>query len=249
MNFETPTQFTHHTKKDLLAKQLIEMISTGLLQDNDTLPSERELSKIFGVSRETVRGALNTIAAYGLIQVSQGTKTKILYSKEKLANFLGAQMPLLDINTYNIDDVFVSRFAIETAAIKRSVHLINQAQIDQLYQIVDMQTTMYQDPVRFQLSDEHFHTLIAKICNNELLVRYTKELYHYGLIARRAVLSNTNQIKQSVVEHQAIVDSLQNRNEEQSVAALQQHLQSVYDTTKQFCSANPAYLTNVVQPT
>ena len=109
------------TKKDILAEKLIEMILTGLLRDGDVLPSERELAQLFGVSRETVRGALSRLTAHGLISVSHGSKTRIRASDEVLARFRSARSAETDgqVNRFDVDSVFESRIVVEAARRKK----------------------------------------------------------------------------------------------------------------------------------
>ena len=54
--------------KTILASQ----IDRGELQPHQKLPSERELCRTFGISRMTVRHALNTMAQGGLVYTQPG---------------------------------------------------------------------------------------------------------------------------------------------------------------------------------
>src|SRR5690348_485671 len=60
--------------KELIGDKLVSLIASGVLQVGDELPSEREFASIFSVSRETVRGAIQTLAAKGILQVSHGAR-------------------------------------------------------------------------------------------------------------------------------------------------------------------------------
>ena len=56
-----------------VADQLRDRILDGSLSTGDRLPTEVELSEIFGVSRSTVREALRLLASRGLIRTTRGT--------------------------------------------------------------------------------------------------------------------------------------------------------------------------------
>lgn len=99
--------------------------------------------------------------------------------------------------------------------------------------------TSNQDPVRFQLSDQYFHKRLAQACGNQLLLKYSTELYNYGLMTRREVMSVPDAIRRSVNEHKGIVTALSSGNPERTVRAMQMHLKSVYDTTKAMLSRKP----------
>ena len=58
-----------------LAKRLTEAIRNGRWSAGDALPSERQMCEILGVSRVTLRKALDTLAADGLVEARHGSGT------------------------------------------------------------------------------------------------------------------------------------------------------------------------------
>lgn len=222
------------TKKDILANKLIEMIQTGLLRDGDVLPSERELAQLFEVSRETVRGALSQITAYGLISVSHGSKTRIRASDDVLARFRASHPEGGggEVNRFDVDSVFESRIVVEAAIARRAAINIDAEGIDKLERLLEAQSKLFDSPVHFQLSDQNFHKLISEYANNEILLRYAEELYAYGLNIRRQVMIEAGAIERSYHEHQHIVEALKRGDPDASERAMLAHLDSVYRTTK-----------------
>jgi GntR family transcriptional regulator len=60
---------------------LLERIKTGLLKPNDRLPAEDELAASYGVSKATVRQALNELAVAGVLRREQGRGTFVAEPK------------------------------------------------------------------------------------------------------------------------------------------------------------------------
>jgi GntR family transcriptional regulator len=58
-----------------LAKRLAEAIRNGRWSPGDALPSERQMCEILSVSRVTLRKALDTLAADGLVEARHGSGT------------------------------------------------------------------------------------------------------------------------------------------------------------------------------
>ena len=56
---------------------LYEMIVNGQIQRGQKLPSQEELAKQFGVSRNTLREAMNKLYAMGLLSSRQGIGTVV----------------------------------------------------------------------------------------------------------------------------------------------------------------------------
>lgn len=224
---------TNKTKKDVLAEKVLEMIFTGLLRDGDVLPSERELGNMFGVSRETVRGALGIIAAYGLISVSHGAKTRVNRTDALLqrCSELLPELGSLVINNYDVDAVFDSRKVIEAAIARKAALIIDQKGLAALRKLLDQQKQLFQEPVHFQLSDKNFHKLISEYADNDILLKYTEDLYGYGLHFRRLVMQSQGAIERSYQEHEAIYRALEAGDPEAAEQAMLQHIDSVYCTT------------------
>ena len=57
--------------------QIITGVLSGEIAPGETLPSERRLAEVLGVSRPTIREALKRLAAAGLIEVRQGDATTV----------------------------------------------------------------------------------------------------------------------------------------------------------------------------
>lgn len=59
-------------------EQIVSGVLSGDLPAGDTLPSERDLARLLGVSRPAVREALRRVAAAGLVSIRQGQGTRVL---------------------------------------------------------------------------------------------------------------------------------------------------------------------------
>lgn len=64
----------HVRVSDEIVNQVKALISQGMLKPGDRLPPERELVNQFGVSRPSLREALNALGAMGFLEV-KGKRT------------------------------------------------------------------------------------------------------------------------------------------------------------------------------
>lgn len=62
---------------DEVADQLFEQIVSGQLEAGESLPSERRLAEVLGVSRPAVREGLKRLAGSGLVSIRQGDTTRV----------------------------------------------------------------------------------------------------------------------------------------------------------------------------
>ncbi len=58
-------------------EQILAEVLSGEMQPGESLPSERRLAEVLGVSRPAVREALKRVAAAGLVEVRQGDATTV----------------------------------------------------------------------------------------------------------------------------------------------------------------------------
>jgi len=58
-----------------VAREIQEMIQSGALKPGEKIPSQREFSQKFGVSRASLREALLTLETLGLIKTEAGRGT------------------------------------------------------------------------------------------------------------------------------------------------------------------------------
>jgi len=68
-----------------IAEQIRSSILAGEFSPGDKLPPERELAEMFGVSRPSVREAINMLAASGLVKAYQGGGTVVMSLVETVA--------------------------------------------------------------------------------------------------------------------------------------------------------------------
>lgn len=72
---------------------ILKKIQSGIWSPGEKIPSETELERIYGVSRVTVRGAIEMLAQEGLVEKNRGKKGTIVcrpkhtYDMEKLTSF------------------------------------------------------------------------------------------------------------------------------------------------------------------
>ena len=58
-------------------EQIVAEVLSGEMQPGESLPSERRLAEVLGVSRPAVREALKRLTAAGLVEVRQGDATTV----------------------------------------------------------------------------------------------------------------------------------------------------------------------------
>lgn len=207
-----------------VSERLGAMIRSGLLRPGDELPSERELAATLAVSRETVRGAIQALAAVGLLETSQGARTRVTAAT--------APQPPAPERLRELQAVHEARELVELPVLRLAAQRIGTADLDRLARLVEDQHGLLGDAVGFQISDAEFHDVIWRAGGNPRLSGFLAELYAFRLDARRAVLSRPEAVAQSLADHVAILTALKARDPEAAASAAARHLARIRDTTR-----------------
>ena len=217
------------TVRERISDKLASLIVSGILQVGEELPSERELASLFAVSRETVRGAIQTLSAKGVVEVTQGARTRVVSQKIDTLK-IGVTSPST-INSYDLESVHHARLLVERAVVAEAATRIDDATLGRLDQSLAIQKHTMRDPVHFLICDREFHLAIYRSSGNPLLTDFVIDLYTFMLDHRRVAVSLPGAIEKSYRDHIAIYEALRARDPEAVVAAFGRHIDRIYTTT------------------
>ena len=228
-------QLERRTIKDVIADKIAALIASGVLSEGDDLPSERELVAALSVSRETVRGAIQTLAARGILDVSHGLRTRVAKT-----DFSGMQVGItnrLNVDTYDVHAVHGARLLIEQQVVGSAAEAISDRALERLHTSLKAQHSCMDDPVRFLICDREFHVTVYRECGNPLLADIVTDLYTYMMEYRRRAVSQPGAIQESFADHKAIVDALERRDRQAAMAAFAAHEERIYASTRRLLEA------------
>ena len=192
-----------------------ERILSGELGVGDSLPAERELAGMLGVSRAAVREAVRTLQAQGVLRSSVGAGgaggTRITaLSSGALSRLLRIHVALAH---FPIDDVVEVRVALERLSVRLTAAAATPEQLDVLRErLADLLAAQTREG--FNDADAAFHVAIAEAAGNRLAAETTsaiRESVRGPMMRLFAALGEDDY--QDVVrglnaEHEAILDAV-----------------------------------------
>lgn len=144
---------------------LFARIQSGEYPTDSRLPSERALAAELGVSRNTVREALDVLEARKMIRRRQGSGSFVIFQSEQVE----APVPgSVGERTSPLDHLIV-RSIIEPEMTRLAVMNMTPKQLDKLSQIVARIEAVRTDLTEFIRLEEEFYRWIAKASRNPLL--------------------------------------------------------------------------------
>lgn len=212
----------HRTRiSDEVVNQVKSLILEGKLKPGDRLPPERELIKQLGVSRPTLREALNSMEAMGFLEATQGNRTivKSLASGkifEPLDNLLKE-----DINA--VFELIEVRKAIETWNAYFAAKRATSEDIARLEEIIE---TMKEHGHSQEKQDADFHLAITLATHNKVQVHI---MYTLRDILKEWIGKYYNKLSETDLfdQHVGIVEAIKQKNSDLARAKILQHLEYV----------------------
>jgi len=154
---------------------LKESISSGKYRDGEKLPSEKELTEIFSVSRLTVRAAIQRLNALGLVTTKAGDGT---YVNELNVEKYLKDSALEKIHPKTLQEVQNFRKLIDLECIRLAIQNASDEEMEQLDTLSDIYTEnmtgtkKWDDEGIKRMADNDFkiHLKICELSKNSLYV-------------------------------------------------------------------------------
>jgi GntR family transcriptional repressor for pyruvate dehydrogenase complex len=155
---------------------LYEMIATGQFQRGQKLPSQEELAKQFGVSRNTLREAMNKLYAMGLLSSHQGIGTVV--ESPNPEGYLSTLSSQLLLDSISVREFIEARICIERTTVRLAVARADEHDIMHLQKILDGQKVAIQngDIEEFTRHDAAFHLGLTQLSGNRVLMKFLQTI-------------------------------------------------------------------------
>lgn len=208
--------------------QLDNLLNSGQFKIGDKLPSERELSENFSVSRSSIRQALKVLEAAGRTETRVGSGTYFVEKPvaEGRSDTLNSLLAL-GVDKEFMQQLITARTAIERAIFETYAGKVNKAGIRELKELIDDNA---QDDSHAEGADEYasldlsFEAKVAELANNHFLSALQRQIHQvwvqawgvYGFVPESKVTLHQ--------EHCAILDALASKNTQRVIDLIVQHV-------------------------
>jgi len=149
-----------------------QLISEGKLQIGDKLPTERHLSEILSISRNTVRDAIRIMDTMGLIQCKQGSGNYL--SNEINRNISETLKFMLLMKQTKFQEINQVRRSIELEAFKLSIKNQTESDLNELaFLLAKMEQNVKKNKPEY---DSLFHEKLLTMAGNTLMTTMMEAL-------------------------------------------------------------------------
>ncbi|OQY03906.1 MAG: hypothetical protein B6I22_10615 [Desulfobacteraceae bacterium 4572_123] len=158
-------------KKNLTSEMVIEEIlknlKSGDLQPGDKLPTEREMGRMFGVGRSSIREAVKGLVLLGYLEASQGKGTFVK------ADFAFKNLSPVELQSVmaaeDIFELMELRKILECNAVELAAKRADNDDKDRINKALEQMKACREDFRRFYKPDFDFHIAIATATHNKMI--------------------------------------------------------------------------------
>jgi GntR family transcriptional regulator, negative regulator for fad regulon and positive regulator of fabA len=163
---------------ELAEGRLLEAILSGHFPVNSSLPGERDLAIQLGVTRPTLREALQRLARDGWIEIQQGKPTRVRdYWHE---GNLGVLSVLAQSPVHQSPDFVTHLLELRVLLAPEYTRQALAASADEIVRLLEGYAGLQDDPAAFARADWDLHALLTQRADNpvfRLLLNSFKKLY------------------------------------------------------------------------
>jgi GntR family transcriptional repressor for pyruvate dehydrogenase complex len=206
---------------DWLILRFKQLISEGALTPGYKLPSERELSLTFGVSRTSLRPVMKVLKRMGVVSQRVGDGT---YLSSDASSVLSEPMEFLFLlDETSSEELIETRLIVEPTLAGKAAERATPEQLLVLRQTIVEIEAAGGDQFRIIEADLLFHRTILQSSGNRLFSRLF-QVIHRSLLNMMMLTSQLVDRDHTLAFHQAIFESIRLRNAGDAERHMRDHL-------------------------
>lgn len=199
------------------------------LKSGDLLPSQQKIAEMLGASRTSVREAIKTMEALGLVRVVNGKGILV----EQIDNsFYDGEKK----NAYRLKmllEAFYVRRALEGAAIEETTKNASDSELEDLSALLGLVEEKYYKQEEQAELDLQFHQKVLELSKNNLLIHMTSNL----ILRSSGLWSLTDQeadiLNESIPSHRVMVDYMLKRDYKMALKTHYDYLDMILEKLQQ----------------
>jgi GntR family transcriptional repressor for pyruvate dehydrogenase complex len=204
--------------------QIRDQLAEGRWKPEDRLPSERELSERFRVSRASVREAIRALESLGLVTIKTGEGTFVASGSEALLS------PLVSVILQQKDvllDIFEARKVIEPEIAALAAKRGSPEEIRRMEEILEDQAREIARGDTGVEADTAFHSLLTQSTKNKVFLRLNDAIVDSLRETRERSLQIHGRPARSLAGHREILQAVRAKDPARARRAMLQHLSAI----------------------
>ncbi len=229
MPIKQPLEYENGTLTAALVHRIQEMIHNKELAVGEQLPPERQLVRMLGVSRSSVRQAVKSLESMGIV-VSRVGVGNFINPDLSTQNLLESPMRFaLRLNNASRRELYEMRQVVEAHTVGLTAERATAHDLETLEAILQKMASHTDDARVLAECDHHFHMAILNACGNSvfrMIFEPISALLWEDLEDRMHLFDPEETLK----AHRAIYEAIRGGDKDLAVREMKCHLERGYET-------------------
>jgi GntR family transcriptional repressor for pyruvate dehydrogenase complex len=210
---------------DQVTDRILARIASGEWGPGHRLPGERQLAEEMGVSRVSIRAALQSLKTQGLLDAVQGGGTRVIASSAAMDP---GMLELVRVNRDNLHDLAEIRAILEAWAVGRAALNRSDEDLAELTRIIAATEADIAGGEHKSENDVCFHLAIAKASGSGIylhIMAVIRGILHQMVDYHRYELFPSREDDQVILgQHRSIFEAVKAKDPVAAEAAMRAHL-------------------------
>ena len=223
---------TSNSLSEQVYESILQMLVQGDFRPGDRLPSENELSERFGVSRNTVRAAINKLNVLGFTETKHGGGTYV----QKIGGdvYLNFFIPAILLDAHDLIDVMEFRKGIEVQAVKLAAERATAEDVRELKVLYKKSEKSIAKMEDYAFHNTNFHARIAKASHNSMFEKMMDIIRSIIMTKMQDFLSHQGEDIDSNFYHHTLLQCVINHKPDEAAIIMDKHLTLVIERVKKY---------------
>ena len=204
--------------------RLRDMIHGGEISVGDRLPPERDLAKMLGVSRPTLRAGIRSLSTVGILQSRQGAGTFVTET-DPSPTLDGSPLRMMAaLHGFTSDEMFEARLAIEMSIAGLAAERSTSEQMTLMANQIKGMYASTNKPEQYLVHHRKFHQVVAGASGNRILTSLMNMVATLLFDSGGKTIKLVPDLKESAEQHNDIYRAIRERNVEAARRAMHDHI-------------------------
>ncbi len=201
------------------------------LQSGDPLPTEVELVRVLGVSRNSLREAMRSLQTLGMVEVRHGYGTFVGdFSMDPLVDGLTFRI-LSDMkrNIRTVHELLELRQVIESGLVTRMVEKLTTEDIAELRRLVAGMETRAARGEAAPIEDRAFHEALYRPLENGLVIQLLHAFWDIFRAVRDKLPGTPPPVTNTAAQHRRILEAVESGDGFAAARAMTEHFRGIQE--------------------
>lgn len=209
-----------------VVQYLKENITSGNWPVGEKIPSENQLTEALGISRASVRAAIQHLVGLGVLESQHGRGTFLVDNRVDENPVNAYRVTAEDCR--DILKVLEFRRIVESEACRLATQYRTPELLEQLQQYLDKMVSSVQDSPAFVTADMDYHKAICKASQNPILEKSVVRVFE-EMEKQQQQLHSIFGVRDGIYYHTLILNAMREGDADKAGQLMYEHLQSAID--------------------